>query len=465
MTGYVMRMLPLTSFFVFINCSMSCTARNNDTDSSTDSTTESDSSDTADTASDSQSDSSDTDEFSLVVGSTVELSPNSESSIDFHFYASESGWYHVSAKGNSGEYASPAPRVEIFNPEGELHVDMDDYPGNGGIGYLDSGTDFYVSRPGAWLVRVSSRYPDHQGYGSIRIDALSQFTKEPDSRDAPFISTTSPAPDYLTMVRSPLLIPVGVLLEEPGDVDWIRIPISYTHGVLAITGQERIPGSAATIQVTLFDPQQQQVAQVTDLGVDGRITHIVDADAAGDYLLRVEDVDGAGGPDHWSVIYIKTIDLDSELLQQFAVETEPNNSLSAAEIPFVHMDDDGGQITHDVYVRGTLDTSAAEDWFRFDMFVGAERYSLSWWGEEFGSAIRPSVQVFSGDGQLVFEFDGLSPARGTEEPRGGPFDEYFSPLPSTETCYVRIWSAQGIYGATSSYFVWFQAANWTDYND
>lgn len=220
-------------------------------------------------------------------------------------------------------------------------------------------------------------------------------TSEPDSMEAPSVDASAGflegragfvgVAHQASSIRS-----VGVYLEEPGDVDWIRIPRPTDGPIeLWVTTADESPVRA---RVRLFDPDGNEVHEAEGLHPTARLTWWTGG--PGDWTLAVEDAAGGGGEAYWLGLHVRTWEMGTPGYDDVPWEEEPNPPEKPQSLGFPGAGDLPWA------VQGRLEGEGDVDAFEIPgLEVGQDLcMSCSAWG--YGSSTPMSFEV---DGSSITE--------------------------------------------------------------
>jgi hypothetical protein len=214
------------------------------------------------------------------------------------------------------------------------------------------------------------------------------FTSETDSPDEPSLIVSLDAERLWTSI--------GVLLEEPGDVDYIVIDSTLDTVNLELDGNEVIDGSDMRPRFTLVDPSGEVVSDKGDVGPAGLALY--PGAAAGEYLVEVSDVSGGGGPDHWAFLHL----IARFETTSFDVGLEPDDTaLQANPITLTEFENGSGKLFTQGLGRAELDATADEDWYALENSYDEGYVVVCLNSGLWGALSTPSLELYDEGGALL----------------------------------------------------------------
>lgn len=317
--------------------------------------------------------------------------------------------------------------VSIYDASGALHAWMDDYP-TGNIGTYDTVLYAYIPTAGTWYVVVQDRgtflndpdIDERTGEYTLNVRRMGTVTDESDSIDDPSAS--------VELANETTVYAVGVVLEEPGDSDWISLDVPWALGPIEIYGHTEIPGSKSTSLVKVHDPSTGAVILAKeDVGPDGRVYYFATQEQ--EYLVEATDAEGEGTANHWYVLYFRV-----RLPDYYGIEydLEPNDSAEAAQtVPTETATTSSGTPYEYTNLSGFIDAEGDEDWFALD--ANADDYvTVLCSSDAFGSFLDFAIDVYDTDGTLLDTIES-----GTDS---APDVYNLGPVAGAGDVLVRVWS-------------------------
>jgi len=329
--------------------------------------------------------------------------------------------------------------VTLRDPNQKIIAQVDNYPTGAAFTSSDSSLYAYLPDEGTYTVEVEDNgsvdstdkeepYGDRSYTYTIQLDTWSAGTGESDAADDPSLSYE------FTTGDTDAFWPMGVVLEEAGDVDYIDFSFPYDDARFLIYAQDDSYTDADPL-VRIYDSNDLLVAEMSGIRDGG--DKYTPALSTGDYRMEITDASGDGGDDHWFYLFLRYNDTGTTL----DAEVEDNDdAFSATELETVLNDNSSGQYTFSGAMGYADDKKDGpdEDWYVVDAFdTGFMAVCLV--SEYFGSAIAPTVSVFEVDGETV-----LKEVEGTDDYPTVGFTNV--PVESGSSYYIRVAHDEG--GAT-----------------
>ncbi|MCB9676618.1 MAG: hypothetical protein H6737_15990 [Alphaproteobacteria bacterium] len=368
--------------------------------------------------------------------------------IDFFVYESLGPeWIRVHSTNSGDPIDSLDTVVQIFASNGSEHARADNFA-TGRVNNFDSVVFAYLPFAGTWFITVedvSTHYVDafdeprgDEGFTyTLEMVEFNNFSLEPDSVNLP--TETIELPGGSTIVS------FGVVIDEPGDSDWIVIDPPFAGEPLEIWGTPT-PGTDATPLVNLYRRSDETlVASKADIGNEGFCSYFSPEDEL--YTLEATDALGGGSNDHWYVVYVRTYEPGANHPvfgdNDWEAEVEPNDDQATATLPAVVVD--GGNSPYDVsFVDGILADGADLDHYTVALGDGL-RLSVRCWDEAYGSLADLAVSVLDAAGTDV------TPAgQGLEATSLGYYVHNVEDLPAGD--YTVRFAAEDGQGGLSAYY-------------
>lgn len=287
--------------------------------------------------------------------------------------------------------------ISLYRNNGKLVTLADGHAAGGGLGDADAVIYAYVDQAGTYLVKVE----DAAGYWDVgepygardyRYELLLQEwtvnVVEPDGADA--MSTAIEVSSVNSWNAR------GVLIDEPGDLDWIQVRIRTPDAALVIDGNFDLTGSDATPQARLLDADGQVWTDRIGFGLSG--IAYVPSIPEGDYLLELGDGAGAGGPNHW--FFVHAIGRDAST--SYPVEVEDNGpDGTPTPLDQVELETDSGNPYTLAQVEGLGDGPGDEDWFSFTSDFEGGHVVVCLLSGYYGSTALPEISVYDDSDVLL----------------------------------------------------------------
>lgn len=318
-------------------------------------------------------------------------------------------WYAIEADG--GEFVRIATYtdeedptrdtvVSLYRDNGKLITYANGYAAGGGVGDADSIVYAYLSEAGTYHVKVeddATFFGEGEPSGDLdyTYDLLltewSGVTAEPDAPEDPRAG--------ITVASERSWSAVGVLLEEPGDTDYIAIRHDLDGYGLYIDGNYDLSGSDADPLVRLVDASSGELyAEKASNGLNGQA--FFPALPAGDYRVEVSDAAGGGGPDHWLYVYTLAVEADD----RFEVETESNDTATTAFSPTPEaLETDSGNPYTIARVEGLADTEGDEDWLSVRSDFDDGRIVVCLNSAWYGATTSPTIELWDASGTTLLD--------------------------------------------------------------
>ncbi len=342
--------------------------------------------------------------------------------VDFFVYSSSGEeWVSIRTETDNGRDVLDT-YVTVFSPAGSLHARLDNYPTGLVSAPLDTVLYTYLPDAGDYIIQVedvttAEPYQDFFEEEDWRGDEASTYSihvrsagsaAEPDSAEDPSVGILLDDGGSITAL--------GILIEEPGDVDHVLIETQVAGEPLEVWVQPDRPGSVADAQLDLFDPGDVHVASKrAGAGDDGYLSYF--DPAAGVYRLEASDGSGHSGPDAWYVVYVRTYDpgafhpfFGTNTYQSESGPNDEDGQASQADLT-VETTSDGVEYTSYRF-EGVLggDELVVPDVDRFAVEVPAGDYlSVRCFVERFGSLALPIVTLREGTSDRTPKGQGVSP--------------------------------------------------------
>lgn len=348
--------------------------------------------------------------------------------VDYFVYTSAGDeWISIRTETDSGREVLDT-YVVVTDPDGQPHAELDNYPTGLVSAPLDTVLYTYLPVAGDYGITVED---------VTTADAYQDFFVEEDWRGGPYSTydiyirqagaATEPdaADDPATTVvvdNGGTITALGILLEEPGDVDHVAIDMEVGGEPLEVWVQPDRPGSTAMAQLDLYDEADELVASKNAGAGDEDYLSYFDPSVAS-YRLEASDASGGSGPSSWYVIYVRTYDPEGFHpffgSNVYDPESEPNDleGDGDAPTPLDEQTSDGVAYTayrfegridpYDVTTTGTK--KGLEDVDRFTILAnGGDVVSARCFIDRFGSLLVPEITLWQ-DG-----FDRTPKGQGTE---------------------------------------------------
>lgn len=291
--------------------------------------------------------------------------------VDWYALQAEGGeWVRIDTRPSGTEEGEPVADedmdtlVELYDPTGKLHAWEDNFP-VGSVNTYDSVLYAYLPDEGTWRIAVQDvhtpegddRYGGTDWIYSLRVQEFNTHTRESDAQDDPSVD--------LSPEGSGWLYTVGILLEEPGDRDWIALDLPYDACPLTLQGSAHLEQSEALPRVRLYEPDGAMVLDRSQVAVDTWAYH---PGLGTENVLEASDAEGGGSEDHWYILIFSIGDqgsagtLDGEPVQWQRDGLDDDTPETATVLEPVDL---GREEVS--YTWGTLDREADVDWFAVEV--------------------------------------------------------------------------------------------------
>jgi len=286
--------------------------------------------------------------------------------------------------------------VVLRSPSGKVVASVNDYPTGQRVNSYDAVLYAYLAVGGTYTIEVedagdldadiklTTGSPDY-GY-TVDLSEVDGHTRETDAIDDPSLRATLSSGNTLTAL--------GVLLEEPGDSDWVEVQFPYGDAGLYVLGMDDLGDSDAIPEVRMYDEDAQLLTDKE--GVAGGHVALYPAMQDAQYTLELTDSDGEGGDNNWYFVFLYP---QSEG-DAYDAEEEPNDDqTSATELTQYTSQADSGDYTY-ARIQGDLAEVGDQDWFSAQgMDDGYMIVCLN--SANYGSTVAPTVSVYDEAGTLL----------------------------------------------------------------
>jgi hypothetical protein len=288
--------------------------------------------------------------------------------------------------------------VHLYGADGRERAWADNYDLYSVVS-TDSNLVAWLPRAGTWFIMVEDTSTFY-GADDPRGDSdfgytltLGEFTVTTDeSDDVPVVELETGS----SVSRR------AVLIGEPGDVDPIEVAAPYDGRLLQVTAGTGVVDTDLTARVSLFRDDALVMRQ-SDLrsGTYGMLPQSEE----GTYLLEVDDADGGGSDDAWTVLYFRTYEEDASVTfwgdARYEDEAEPNDDPAAAlEVDTTGETTSSGLNYDAAYVEGTLSAADDQDWFALDL-DDDRQLTVRCYADQVGSIADLAFDLYDPDGALV----------------------------------------------------------------
>ncbi|MFK7928865.1 MAG: hypothetical protein AB8H79_11805 [Myxococcota bacterium] len=316
----------------------------------------------------------------------------------FVYTASEPQWLRVWTQSNENAPEALNTVVSVFRDNGALHHFMDE-TGTGSLSVYDTRMQVYLPEAGTWYFRVED-ISTFSGEGEPRgdqsweyrfgIESWGSISEEPDSVDDTSIR--------FLMSNGTTIYPWGVLIDEDGDVDYTTAAMPHTDAPFEIWAPTDIPGSTLDARVEVRDAEGTLVLRKDSIGDTGYASYFQGYKTTWD--VRVSAVDGKGGPNAWTVLYLRT------RAEGYGNprEVEPNNAAAEANIVEQERYTNNGVTSDRGFLQGILSEPGDEDRYSISVVDGGGiRMVCS--SSSYGSLGDVNVEVYDAEGASLGVFE------------------------------------------------------------
>ena len=388
---------------------------------------------------------------SLLWGESRTGTINTSQDVDYYTFAADGGEFiRISTTALSKDVDTV---ITIRKENGKVLTIADAFATGTSISGTDAIAFAYLADAGTYSVSVEHRDSYYgsgassSGRGEDYEIALTQWgdaTSESDSSGSP--SFTISATD------SRIWYTVGVLLENPGDVDYIDISYTIPTNNMYLDGNADITGSDMTPRVRLLDDEGQPLTEKDNIGPDDYALY--PQAPTGTYHLEVSDATGSGSENHWFFLHFIARP-DSDSYPAVDIEDEPNDDVTfATELTVEEYTNSSGNNFSRGAGQGSIDSSGDEDWYRFEALYSPTYVVTCLNSELWGSAVLPSVELYTSAGALLATSDyapGDNPNARIENIEVDAGVYYLRVLPQTEvTGGPDHWYRFNLFGASFS---------------
>jgi hypothetical protein len=363
---------------------------------------------------------------------------NTPGDIDYWRYVSAGGEFiqvsidkHEIAEDHPEDEPKPDLFITLYDQDRNVVTSADNYANGGSVSDADSVIYAYLSRAGDYVIVVEDVYARNGEEGlsgpeytyrlevsrRVGTDGLESSIEEPIRLDG---SGSTGIQMASTSWRT-----VGVLIDEPGEVDYIAVlfdnenldplidkdpegnPYTWTNGLLRVAGVEDLTGSDATPMVTLLSPEDVEVAHSENIGPANTMKY--PAITTGQWIIAATDADGGGGPNHWFYLLLNA---DNEG-DNIPWEVEENGMASVATpIPTTDTTNPSGKAFSQGAIQGFVNEAGDNDWFSMsapaDNAGDIDGEPAQWVvvcanSHLWGAASSPRITVYDASGSVLGE--------------------------------------------------------------
>ena len=354
---------------------------------------------------------------------------------DFWRFVSTGGEFIRAGIDKHADVPDGAPVPDIFltlyDPDGEVVTSADNYANGGTVGDSDSVLYAYLQRAGDYTFVVEDANPLMGGEAWGGVDYTYRLELFPRTGTKDMVSSFDDplrldADGQGTRMTTTSWRSLGVLIDEPGEVDYVAVqfsnedmspevdvdpdgtPYTWTDGLFIVDGVEDLRGSDATPWVQILSPEELVVSTGIDVGPLGPIKY--PALSPGEWVIALSDAEGGGGPNHWFFVLMNADNKGDNL----PFESENNNtSAEANAIARTDTQNGTGNKFSQGSVQGFVDGPGDNDWFTMsapeDAAGTADDGSPAQWvvvcanSHVWGSAASPSLTIFDASGAVLAE--------------------------------------------------------------
>jgi hypothetical protein len=293
--------------------------------------------------------------------------------------------------------------VSVFRDNGKRLTYANGHAAGGGLGSTDSAVYAYIPEAGTYYVLVEDDgtfFEDGEPEGGadynygLALTEWSSHTAESDSASAPSA--------FITLSADRSWYARGVVLETPGDIDYIGLDVEIDGYDLYLDGNYDLEGSEADPRVRLIDVSTGEVLRdKRQNGLPGSLWY--PRLPLGEYLIEVSDFDGGGSAEHW--FYVHAIARESDSTYEW--EMESNDTVSSAQVMTQDpMETSSGSAYSVSRVEGLADSTGEEDWFEVSSDYEDGRIVVCLNSTWYGATSAPDIELYDASGTLLGEVAG-----------------------------------------------------------
>lgn len=323
---------------------------------------------------------------------------NPAGDVDYYAYTSKGEeWVRIETTPDEVEGGLDTV-VTVYDAGGGVHAVVDDFA-TGNVSTYDTVMYVWLPTAGTWYVSVQ----DLSSYDSeaetirggrsfdytLNMKPFTRFTEEVDAADDPSAE--------VELADGTTIYAVGVVLETPGDVDWVDVSLPYDRAPLEIYNNAGLTGSQADLRVRATNPAGELVLQKDGLGPEGPAAcyHT----EKGTYSLAFSDIDGGGSLRHWGVAYVRT---RTDGYYGMTFDLEPNNTQAeAVDGEMTVATTSGGDDYLYARVAGRFDVSGDSDWYVLEVPDDDTYVSAFCSADGVGSLANPAVDFVDASGAVL----------------------------------------------------------------
>ncbi len=335
----------------------------------------------------------------ILWGDTLSGVINPDGDIDYYTFEADGGEYLRALTSLVEEIEDYDTVVTIRKANGKTVTSADAYATGTSVTGEDAVAFGYLDEPGTYTIAVEDigTASGVSGYGSpdygylLTLEEWGDVTDEVDAADAPRLN--------LNLSDERIWYSAGVLIETPGDADWIGLAHLQDGDNLYVDGNEDISGSDLAPLVRLWDATGSiLLGEKANVGPDEYLfyPHL----AEGDYVVEVTDAGGDGGAAAWAYAHvIVRPDYDGYAFEE---EAEPNPDMgTATPLPVTDYQNGNGDPYQQAQGLGWIDSDGDEDWFVLDETYTSGGLVLCLTSGFYGSTVAPTVAVYDGAGNVL----------------------------------------------------------------
>ncbi len=333
--------------------------------------------------------------------------------------------------------------VTLLQDNGKVVTYANGHAAGGGVSDADSVVYGYLPTEGAYYVLVeddATFFGEGEPEGArdyvydLQMVLWGRRTFEPDSFSEPNESIEISS-DNSWFAR-------GVLLEEPGDLDYVSLDFQLDGHDLFLDGNYDIEGSDADPRVRLLDARTGEVLRdKRQNGLPGAVWY--PNLPRGEYVVELSDAAGGGGAAHW--FYLHAIARENS--DSYVWETEINDSLESAEVVAQEeLETSSGNLYLVSRLQGWADSPGDEDWFELTSPYDDGRFVVCVNSTWYGSTTAPTVELYDSSGELVAGVEGEADSAVYPTATMANLDA------PTGTYYVRVAHSEGVEGTAGDWY-------------